>query len=121
MSAPVLTMSKHEFERAILLRKVHEKRLTQRKAAELLKLSLRQVERLCRSYREQGPAGLASRRRGRASNRTLPVALRTNVLELVRARYADFGPTLAREKLIECHGLRVSKETGRRLESSAGH
>jgi hypothetical protein len=26
------------------------------KAAELLKLSLRQVERLCRSYREQGPA-----------------------------------------------------------------
>jgi hypothetical protein len=54
MSAPVLTMSKHEFERAILLRKVHEKRLTQRKAAELLKLSLRQVERLCRSYREQG-------------------------------------------------------------------
>ena len=57
MSAPVLTMSKHEFERAVLLRKVHEKRLPQRKAAELLKLSLRQVERLCRSYREQGPAG----------------------------------------------------------------
>src|SRR4051812_33728445 len=38
MSVPVLTMSKHEFERAVLLRKVHEKRLTQRKAAELLKL-----------------------------------------------------------------------------------
>jgi len=43
MSAPVLTMSKNEFERAVLLRKVHEKRLTQRKAEEVLQLSLRQV------------------------------------------------------------------------------
>jgi hypothetical protein len=49
MSVPVLTMSKHEFERAVLLRKVHDKRLTQRKAAEVLQLSLRQVERLCQA------------------------------------------------------------------------
>jgi hypothetical protein len=48
------------------------------------------------------------------------VALRTNVLELVRARYADFGPTLAREKLIECHGLRVSKETLRQWMTEDG-
>jgi transposase len=120
MSAPILTMSKHEFERAVLLRRVHEKRLTQRKAAELLKLSLRQVERLCQRYRTAGPAALASRRRGRASNRKLPVALRTSVLALVRARYADFGPTLAREKLVECHGLHVSKETLRQWMSEDG-
>jgi transposase len=120
MSAPVLTMSKHEFERAVLLRRVHEKRLTQRKAAELLKLSLRQVERLCQRYRTAGPAALASRRRGRASNRKLPVALRTSVLELVRARYADFGPTLARKKLVECHGLHVSKETLRQWMTADG-
>jgi hypothetical protein len=48
------------------------------------------------------------------------VALRTNVLELVRARYADFRPTLAREKLIECHGLRVSKETLRQWMTEDG-
>jgi len=60
MSAPVLTMSKQEFERAVLLRKVLDKRLTQHKAAEILGLSLRQVERLCRRCRTAGPAALAS-------------------------------------------------------------
>jgi len=120
MSAPFLTMSKSEFERAVLLRKVHEKRLTQRKAAEVLGLSLRQVERLCRRYRTAGPAALASRRRGRASNRRLSESLRASVLELVRGRYADFGPTLAREKLVECHGLEVSKETLRKWMTEDG-
>ena len=105
MSAPVLTMSKQEFERAVLVRKVLEKRLTQRKAAEILGLSLRQIERLCRNYRAAGPAALASRRRGRASNHRVPASHRESVLEFVRARYADFGPTLAREKLRECHDL----------------
>jgi len=62
MSAPVLTMSKQEFERAVLLRKVLDKRLTQHKAAEILGLSLRQVERLCRRCRTARPAVLASRR-----------------------------------------------------------
>jgi transposase len=120
MTAPVLTMSKHEFERAVLLRKVHEKRLTQRKAAEVLQLSLRQVERLCQRYRTEGPAALASRRRGRASNHQLPVSLRASVLEVVRGRYADFGPTLAREKLVECHGLKVSRETLRKWMTEDG-
>ena len=31
----------------------------------------------------------------------MPASHRERVLELVRARYADFGPTLAREKLLE--------------------
>jgi len=120
MSAPVLTMSKQEFERAVLLRKVLDKRLTQHKAAEILGLSLRQVERLCRRYRTAGPAALASRRRGRASNHRVAESHRQSVLQLVRARYADFGPTLAREKLLECHGLEVSKETLRKWMTEDG-
>lgn len=60
MSAPILTMSKHELERAVLLRKVHEKRLTQRKAAEVLQPSLRQVERLGQRCRTHGPASLGA-------------------------------------------------------------
>ena len=113
-------MSKQEFERAVLLRKVLDKRLTQHKAAEILGLSLRQVERLCRRYRTAGPAALASRRRGRASNHRVAESHRQSVLQLVRARYADFGPTLAREKLLECHGLEVSKETLRKWMTEDG-
>ena len=42
------------------------------------------------------------------------------MLEVVRGRYADFGPTLAREKLVECHGLRVSRETLRKWMTEDG-
>ncbi|SOF01369.1 phage portal protein, PBSX family [Burkholderia sp. OK233] len=41
-------------------------------------------------------------------------------MALVRERYADFGPTLACEKLVECHGIRLARETVRRLMMDAG-
>jgi hypothetical protein len=41
-------------------------------------------------------------------------------MALVRERYADFGPTLACEKLAECHGLVLAKETVRRWMRDAG-
>jgi len=113
-------MSKREFERAVLMRRVHERRLTQAAAATLLGLSQRQTERLYQRYRTAGPSALASRRRGRPSNRRIPGERRSAVLELVRARYADFGPTLAREKLLECHGLGVSTETLRKWMTEDG-
>jgi dihydroorotate dehydrogenase len=40
-------------------------------------------------------------------------------VELVRDLYSDFGPTLAREKLIELHGIRVAKETLRKWMAAA--
>jgi hypothetical protein len=120
MSAPVLTMSKREFERAVLMRRVHERRLTQAAAATLLGLSQRQTGRLYQKYRTVGPSALASRKRGRPSNRRIPGERRSAVLELVRARYADFGPTLAREKLLECHGVGVSTETLRKWMTEDG-
>ncbi|EGD05655.1 integrase catalytic region [Burkholderia sp. TJI49] len=41
-------------------------------------------------------------------------------MALVREHYADFGPTLACEKLYECHGIRLGKETVRRWMYDAG-
>ncbi|MEM5300262.1 ISNCY family transposase, partial [Burkholderia sp. JPY481] len=89
-------------------------------AAERLDLCTRQVSRLCRRYEACGPAGLVSAKRGLPSNRELPVDLRARAMALVRERYADFGPTLACEKLWECHGIRLAKETVRRWMRDAG-
>jgi hypothetical protein len=74
-------------------------------------LSVRQLRRLCRRFREQGPPGLVSRKRGRPSARQLPERLRAQVVDLVALHYADFGPTLAAEKLAERHAIVVSRET----------
>ena len=109
-----LTMSAKELNRLEILGRELERRLTQAQAAEQLGLSLRQVERLCRKLRVDGCQGLVSKKRGRPSNRKLPAAFRERALVLVQSRYADFGPTLAAEKLSEQHGLLVSVETPRR-------
>jgi len=79
------------------------------RAAEKRQLSTRQIERLANRYRQDGLAGLVSRRRGRTSgNRALDRGLEARVRSLIRDSYADFGPTLACEKLRERHGIALS-------------
>jgi len=118
--AETLTMSTQELARLEIIGHVSERRMTQRKASEQLGLSLRQVERLCRAYRADGATGLISRRRGRASNHKLDSALREQTVDLLRRRYADFGPTLACEKLAERHDVVISRETLRHWMIEAG-
>ncbi|RQU96003.1 ISNCY family transposase [Burkholderia cenocepacia] len=113
-------MSMRELDRLKVVEAVIEQRLMPWRAAERLGISRRQIERLVARYRAAGPAGLVSQRRGHASNHQLPEDLAHRALSLIRERYADFGPTLACEKLWECHGLQLSKETVRRLMTDAG-
>ncbi len=109
-----LTMSTKELHRLEILGRVRERRLSQAQAAAQLGLGVRQVERLCRTLRLDGPRGLVSKKRGRPSHRRLPSALRDRVVGLVRSSYRDFGPTLAAEKLRERDDIIVSVETLRR-------
>ena len=104
-------MSVEEADRAAVIRDVLEKRLRQREAAERLGIGVRQVKRLVKRYRKRGVAGLSSGRRGRRPNNAIADGVRRQVMDLVGERYADFGPTFAREKLVEAHGYRLSVET----------
>ena len=113
-------LSMAEADRAVVIGQVAEKRLRQHEAADRLGLSVRQVKRLLARYRERGPAGLVSGHRGKVSNNALAGAVRRAAMELVRERYADFGPTFACEKLVEVHGHRLSVETLRKWMIAAG-
>jgi transposase len=115
----VVLMSRAELSRVDTLARVDRGELPVAEAASLLGLSRRQVFRLLARFRSEGPAGLASRRRGRPSNRRLPAAVREAALAVVRERYADFGPTLAAEMLAERHDLRLSRETLRHWMTEA--
>jgi transposase len=104
-------LSTREADRVAVIREVVERRLPQSEAARRLGVGVRQVKRLVRRYRERGAAGFASSRRGRAPNNAIDAGVRRAVLDLVRERYEDFGPTFACEKLAEEHGRRLSAET----------
>ena len=116
----MVLMSKRELNRIDILARLDSGRLTPAAAAELLRVSERQVYRLQRRFRADGPAGIADRRRGRPSNNRLPDGLRDHAVSLVRQHYSDFGPTLAAEKLEERHALRLSRETLRTWMIQAG-
>ncbi|WP_143749150.1 helix-turn-helix domain-containing protein, partial [Caballeronia arvi] len=100
-----ITMSMRELDRFKVIQAVADARLKPGRAAERLGLSVRQVERLVWRYRAAGVAGLVSGKRGRTGNHRLPEGVAQRSLALIRERYADFGPTLACEKLRECHGI----------------
>ena len=104
-------MSKQEFSRLDVLLRVQSGRLRVGDACVLIGLRRRQVFRLLRGLKQNGAASLLSKHRGKPSNHRLPAEVRTLALSIVRERYADFGPTLAAEKLAEHHGCSVSRET----------
>lgn len=113
-------LSRKELSRAEVMARVKAASLRLREAAELLELSYRQAKRIWARYRGGGAKALQHGNGGRRSNRAYAEEFRTTVLEQVRHRYEEFGPTLAAEHLASDDGLAVPVETLRRWMKQAG-
>lgn len=107
----ILQMSKNELNKYHILEQVLQKNIRQNKAAKLLNISDRQIRNLLSVYKKEGPKGLISKKRGKSSNRAFNQNFKQQVISIIRERYPDFGPTFAREKLLEVHNIKVSTET----------
>jgi transposase len=113
-------LSRKELSRVEVMGRVKAHSLRLREAAELLELSYRQAKRIWARYRAGGAKALQHGNCGRVSNRAYPAKFRAAVLTQVKARYEDFGPTLAAEHLGSDDGLKVPVETLRRWRKEAG-
>ena len=111
----LVQMSKKELSRVEVMERIKAKEMTQKKGAEALGISVRQVRRLRKKYEEKGVAGLINKSRGKASNNRLPAETRQRAIDLLHSLYADFGPTFAHEKLVEKHGLELSSGSVRQI------
>jgi len=113
-------MSNEELRRVEAFGQVQSGGLRLRDAERALGLSYRQIKRLWKRYRREGPSGLQHRSAGRASHRAKPAVFREQVLCLVREKYGGsaseppFGPTLAAEHLAQEDHLAIDAETLRR-------
>ena len=110
----LITMSHAELNRQSVMLKIEQKKISQTKAALVLNLSLRQLQRIYARYKVEGPEGLVSRKRGKKPNNTTPDNIKQNVINIIREKYPDFGPTFAAEKIDEIHGIYFCKETVRK-------
>jgi transposase len=115
-----LRLNVKERGRLEVLSKVQKGGINLSKAAELLRVSYRQVLRIWQRFVTDGSVGLKHGLRERASNRQIDSGRRERVLELYQAKYGDFGPTLAIEYLRKMDGEELSKETLRGWLIEAG-
>lgn len=105
----IIMATQEELKKLHIVRKAVEKNISQQQAADILDLSDRQVRRIAHRIRLEGDEGIIHKLRGKSSNRTLPC--KNKVLRIFKAKYPDFGPTLASEKLFERDKIKVNDET----------
>ena len=116
----LLEMSTKELNRLEVMQRLSERRMSQKEAGTILRLSTRQIKRLLRGYRQKGGVGLVSKHRGRKANNRLPEEVKKRALKLLKTKYRGFGPTLAHEKLVEREKLNLSDESVRQLMIEEG-
>jgi len=105
----IIMATQEDLKKLHVVRKTMEKTITQNEAAGILDLSDRQIRRIAARIELEGDAGVIHKLRGKSSNRALPGKRR--ILKLFKAKYPDFGPTLASEKLFERDKVKVNDET----------
>src|SRR5579872_3983517 len=109
-----LLMTQADRDRLVTLKKAEKKLITQRKTAEELELSIRQVQRLLDALQKHGGSAVVQGLRGRASNRKIEEKVEREAVKMLAARvYQGCWPTLAAEYLEKKHGIGASKETVR--------
>jgi hypothetical protein len=96
-------------ERIYILRQVKERQITQAEAGEKLKISVRQVRRLMHRVQESGPSGIQPKKQ--RGNRGFHDDFKQKVMQIIKEKYHDFGPTFAAEKLKENDNLFINHET----------
>ena len=107
----IIRMSLKEARRLHIIQSAIGKKVKQVDAAKILEVTTRQIRRIVHRVREEGAEGIVHRSRGRPSNRKIPRETRDEVLRLYSKVPPDFGPTLASEKLLEKHRIKISDET----------
>ena len=107
----IITMRRKELKRLHITQKVLDKEIKQFEAAEILRLSRRQIKRIVKRVKEEGCAGVIHGLRGRRSGNAIEENKKVKVKAICKRKYEDFGPTLASEKLFENEKIKISKET----------
>jgi transposase len=115
-----ITMTNRDLQRLQVINRLLKQELVAKEVADLLNLSVRQIQRLKKKVKHSGVQGLVHGNRGRLSNRRLDDKTRNRIISLIKQNYSDFKPLLATEKLQTIHNISVSSETVRRVMIDEG-
>ena len=89
-----IIMKRKELEQVAIFESLARKEITQKAAAESLRLSVRQVRAKAQRFKNEGIPGLAHKNRGKPSNRIWTAEIREHAMTIIKTELIDFGPTL---------------------------
>ena len=103
----------------VILRAI-DKQITWLKAAEIIRVSPRQLRRWRTGWEKFGYDGLFDRRLGKPSPKRVPLETVEEVLRLYREKYARFNVQHFHEKLVEEHKIQLSYTWVKKALQGAG-
>jgi len=101
--------------RATVIEELIEGRINASTAAIRLNISVRQVKRIKKRFKKGGCDELIHQSRGVRGTRLTDSNVEVSIVQIIKKKYHDFGPTLAWEKLQEFHEVTLSDETIRAI------
>jgi len=115
-----ITMRIEDTRRIAVLDKLMNKTMKQSTAAEVLGITVRQVRRLLKRYKQDGAKGIIHKLRGLPGNHQAKASELDSALNIIRTKYHDFSLVHAHEKLVLCHKFPYSRETLRQALINVG-
>ncbi len=116
-----ITMTPKELLRYEVIKRLIKKEINGTEASKQIGVSVRQVRNLKAKVKKYGVKGIIHGLRGKLGNKRLPDEKVEQIKQLVDARYHDFGPTFAAEKLLEDDHIKISNEKLRQLMTGWGN
>src|SRR5215471_7894394 len=108
MDQETMALTQKERDRLDLLKQAKRWQITQRKAAQQMKVSERWVRKLLQRMKTERDRVVVHKLRGRSSNRRRSAEQRDRIVGILcQPVYAGFGPTLAREHLEEKYQIKI--------------
>lgn len=108
-------LSQKQLHRLHVVKLTLEGRESEKRGAELLGLSVRQMRRLRRRVEREGAKGMVHGSRGREPWNRTSEEVGEKVVRLAREKYQGFNDTHLTEKLVEKEGVKLSRLTVRRI------
>jgi len=113
-------MSKRDWDRLDIIKRVNEDELSVVQAAQILGVTPRWLLKLRKSVALEGKSALVHGNKGKRPANRLEDEVRERILELARTKYVGFNDQHFTEKLVEVEELSVSRSSVRRLLRDAG-
>ena len=115
MDNEYIIMRQKEANRYDIIQRAIKKEMKTIEAAEILNLTDRQIRRLKEQVKKKGIKGVIHAGRGKPSSKKIPDKERKKIIEIIKEKYWDFGPTFAAEKLEEDHKIKRDPKTIRTI------